>query len=151
VIDRRQDAVCEQEPVADEVAVEVVAQDFAAVVDAEGEGQRGAGRVDPGVVAILAPQVPADPSAGIGIGARDLAAVVDVVRGGRQGRRGSRSGCRRPFLPRKPRARPAARSRYVPTISPLRPSAWVGAPGTSIVLRTPFSSRKPWHPPRASS
>jgi hypothetical protein len=58
-----------------------------------------------------------------------------------------------PFLRKKPRAPPAAKSANVPTISPwsLSPRACVDVPGTSIVLKRPFSSRKPWQPPRASS
>jgi hypothetical protein len=50
----------------------------AAIVDAEGEGQRGARDIDRGVDARLAAQIRMDRSVGIGIDARDLTAVVDV-------------------------------------------------------------------------
>jgi hypothetical protein len=78
VIDRGEHAVLVEEAVADLVGIHVEAHDVAAIVDAEGEGQRGARDIDRGVDARLVAQIRMDRSVGIGIDARDLTAVVDV-------------------------------------------------------------------------
>jgi hypothetical protein len=85
VIDGGEGAVLEQEAVADLVGIDVETHDMAAIVDAEGEGQRGTWDGDRGEVAVRVAQIPKARSHGIGIEAHDLAAGIDVQRVGRQG------------------------------------------------------------------
>jgi hypothetical protein len=78
VIDLGEHAILVEEAVADLVGIHVQANDVAAVVDAEREGQRGTRDVNLWCRAVLVAQERVDLALGIGIDARDLTAVVDV-------------------------------------------------------------------------